>query len=194
MQLTGKRLRSILADICAGMSYLHNWRDRNGLRLPILHRDLKPANLLVTRHLTVKIADFGLSMQRSGSTKSAGIGAVDQSTGGTAPYSAPEVLLGKPLLGSGACDIFSFGVIVWELYCRRRPWGGAHEARIIQLVGMDDKRLEIPEDLAEQFNPGEGASSFSRQKPYETVGGRVQSMSGNGCPCLFSCHPMLTPG
>ena len=111
--------------------------------MPILHRDLKPANLLVTRHLQVKIADFGLSMQRDSSLEEGGVGAVELN-GGTVAYSAPEVLLGK------ACDekvdVFSFGVCVWEIYCRRRPWDGVHEARVTQIVGMEDKRLDVPED------------------------------------------------
>ena len=44
--------------------------------------------------------------------------------------------------------MFSFGVIVWEMYTRKRPWESVHAARISQLVGFDDKRLEISAEVA----------------------------------------------
>ena len=141
------------------MAYLHNFSP------PIIHRDLKPANLLVTKTLQVKICDFGLSVQKtiigvgtddgsSPRTSSPGAdgegedddtGGGDQ-LGGTAPYSAPEVLLGKEL--DTGCDVFSFGVITWEMFSRRRPWHGVHVARISQLVGLDDERLPISDEVA----------------------------------------------
>ena len=46
------------------------------------------------------------------------------------------------------CDIFSFGVIVWEIFNRQRPWDGVHAARISQVVGFDDERLPIPEKIS----------------------------------------------
>jgi hypothetical protein len=166
--MTNKRIKSMTTDVCKGMAYLH------GFQPPILHRDLKPANLLITAKLDVKIADFGLSVQRSCEQGGEGIGAVDQDLGGSAPYSAPEVLIGgkdlqqgKPVYGfwcaltamyicGGCCkkkttgpgaDVFSFGVILWEIFTRRRPWAGVHAARISALVGLEDQRLEIPAEL-----------------------------------------------
>ena len=119
----------------------------------------------MTKTLQVKICDFGLSVQK----KIIGIGNDDGSStrtsspdadakgeeddtgvgdqlGGTAPYSAPEVLLGKEL--DIGCDVFSFGVIIWEMFTRRRPWHGVHVARISQLVGFDDERLAISDEVA----------------------------------------------
>jgi serine/threonine protein kinase len=156
------KIKDLLKDVCRGMAYLH------GFSPPILHRDLKPANLLVTKTLQVKICDFGLSQQtkiigggnddepgtRAASRASSadaddddeddGTG-VDDQLGGTAPYSAPEVLLGKEL--DVGCDIFSFGVIIWEFFTRRRPWDGVHAARISQLVGFDDERLPMSDEV-----------------------------------------------
>lgn len=153
------KIKELLKDVCRGMAYLH------GFSPPIIHRDLKPANLLVTKTLQVKICDFGLSVQK----KIIGVGTDDGSSprtsspgadgegedddtgvgdqlGGTAPYSAPEVLLGKEL--DTGCDVFSFGVIIWEMFSRRRPWHGVHVARISQLVGFDDERLPISDEVA----------------------------------------------
>lgn len=160
--LKTEKIKELLKDVCRGMAYLH------GFSPPILHRDLKPANLLVTKTLQVKICDFGLSQQtkiigcgnddesetRSSSrASSAGVGDdgedddtdVDNQLGGTAPYSAPEVLLGKEL--DVGCDVFSFGVIIWEIFTRRRPWDGVHAARISQLVGFDDERLPMSDEV-----------------------------------------------
>eukprot|EP01047_Picozoa_sp_COSAG01_P016953 COSAG01_NODE_885_length_12924_cov_63.044990_4_plen_230_part_00 len=163
--MTTKRIKSITGDVCKGMAYLH------GFEPPILHRDLKPANLLITAKLTVnlsqptalivimrnhefrprktqvKICDFGLSVQQPPNEEGAGegVGAVDQELGGTAPYSAPEVLLGKEL--QEGADVFAFGVILWEIITRRRPWAMVHPARISALVGLEDRRLEISAEL-----------------------------------------------
>ena len=99
---------------------------------------------------------------------------MEEAVGGTAPYSAPEVLLGKDLdIGASlslpyslleglccsfglifggvcldvGCDVFSMGVIIWEMFTRSRPWDGTHAARISQLVGFEDKRLEMSEQV-----------------------------------------------
>jgi serine/threonine protein kinase len=164
--LKAQKIKDLLKDVCRGMAYLH------GFEPPILHRDLKPANLLVTKSLQVKICDFGLSEQKlleaetttqqeaaekddGGNADQDGGGGADadededdpqeDQLGGTAPYSAPEVLLGKEL--DVGCDVFSFGVIVWEMFTRRRPWDNVHAARISQVVGFDDERLEMSEEV-----------------------------------------------
>ena len=148
------------------MAYLH------GFEPPILHRDLKPANLLVTKSMQVKICDFGLSVQKkikgvgdqvstpraeaeaeADTPKEAAAlaetaallaeeqAAVEGQVGGTAPYSAPEVLLGKDF--DIGCDVFSMGVIIWEVFTRSRPWDGIHAARISQLVRVDVDILSV---------------------------------------------------
>jgi len=126
------------------LRYLH------GFEPPILHLDLKPANLLITAKLDVKICDFGLSRTQLSVEKEGEMPArtvYKGVEGGTAPYSAPEVLLGKDI-DKGA-DVFAFGVVLCEIYTRKRPWFGVHAARISQLVGFEDKRLPMPEEMRE---------------------------------------------
>jgi serine/threonine protein kinase len=85
-------------------------------RLKIVHRDLKSANCLVNKHYTVKICDFGLSRVMSDSATN------DNSSAGTPEWMAPELIRNE--LFTEKCDIFSFGVIMWELCTLNRPWEG----------------------------------------------------------------------
>jgi serine/threonine protein kinase len=84
----------------------------------IVHRDLKTKNIMVTDGGTVKVLDFGLAKQ-------AGIGAADTQSGavlGTPAYMSPEQAKGEP--ADYRSDIFSFGVILYEIACGQRPFGG----------------------------------------------------------------------
>lgn len=91
----------------------------------IVHRDLKSANCLVNKHLTVKICDFGLS--RILTTKPIKV----SSSAGTPEWMAPELIRNEPF--TEKCDIFSLGVIIWELCTLKRPWDGVPplQARIV---------------------------------------------------------------
>jgi serine/threonine protein kinase len=91
----------------------------------IVHRDLKPANVMVTPEGLVKILDFGLAKpvrapDPEGATASLGtaVGVVL----GTAAYMSPEQAEGKPV--DARSDIFSFGVMLYEMACGRRPFQG----------------------------------------------------------------------
>jgi len=79
----------------------------------VLHLDLKPANLMINRSGDLKISDFGLS--RLGSTDTD-----DGTIAGTPPYMAPEQLLDGAV--SKACDIYAFGLILFEMLTGRRPF------------------------------------------------------------------------
>lgn len=85
-------------------------------RMKIIHRDLKSANCLVDKHWCVKICDFGLSRIRTGDTY------CDDTAVGTPEWTAPELLRNEPV--TDKCDVFSLGVIMWELSTLRRPWEG----------------------------------------------------------------------
>ncbi|GMT37078.1 hypothetical protein PFISCL1PPCAC_28375 [Pristionchus fissidentatus] len=80
----------------------------------LMHRDFKPHNLLLRdRYLTIKIGDFGE------------VGEVKQTMTnckGSAPWMAPEVFKGK--LYSTACDVYSLGIILWQMVTRRYPYPG----------------------------------------------------------------------
>ncbi|KAL0443825.1 UNVERIFIED_CONTAM: Serine/threonine-protein kinase EDR1 [Sesamum latifolium] len=106
-------------------------------RMKIIHRDLKSANCLVNKHWTVKICDFGLSRIMTNSPIK------DSSSAGTPEWMAPELIRNEPF--TEKCDIFSLGVIMWELYTLNRPWDGVPPERVVYAVANEGSRLEIPE-------------------------------------------------
>ena len=85
-------------------------------RMKIVHRDLKSANCLVNKYWTVKICDFGLSRVMTDAPVR------DASSAGTPEWMAPELIRNDPI--TEKCDIFSLGVIMWELCTLSRPWEG----------------------------------------------------------------------
>ena len=92
-------------------------------RMKIVHRDLKSANCLVNKHWTVKICDFGLSRVMIDSPMT------DNSSAGTPEWMAPELIRNEPF--TEKCDIFSLGVIMWELCTLSRPWEGISPVQVI---------------------------------------------------------------
>jgi len=98
-------------DICEGLNYLHNFDPQ------ILHLDLKPKNILIdgrNDRYSAVIADFGLSTMKSESKSNIALQAR-----GTAPYMAPDFFSGKV---SEKADIFSFGIILWEMFFCEEPY------------------------------------------------------------------------
>jgi hypothetical protein len=90
----------------------------------IVHRDLKPGNLMVTRSGRVKVLDFGLARRSDGEVDNAisvDLTAAGQILG-TPAYMSPEQAMGEPV--GPASDIFSFGVVLYELTCGVRPFSG----------------------------------------------------------------------
>ncbi|KAF9685791.1 hypothetical protein SADUNF_Sadunf03G0090800 [Salix dunnii] len=130
-----RRLKMAL-DVAKGMNYLHH---RNP---PIVHRDLKSSNLLVDKNWTVKVGDFGLSKWKDAAFLTA------KSERGTPQWMAPEVLRNEP--SNEKSDVFSFGVILWELMTVSVPWVKLNSLQVVGVVGFMDRRLELPESLDPQ--------------------------------------------
>lgn len=127
-----RRLRMAL-DTARGMNYLHNCTP------VIVHRDLKSPNLLVDKNWIVKVCDFGLSRMKNSTFLSS------RSTAGTAEWMAPEVLRNEP--SDEKCDVYSYGVVLWELCTMQQPWGGMNAMQVVGAVGFQHRRLEIPDDM-----------------------------------------------
>ncbi|CAD6230373.1 unnamed protein product [Miscanthus lutarioriparius] len=128
-KLSWRRRLKIIRDICRGLMCIH--------RMKIVHRDLKSANCLVNKHWTVKICDFGLSRVMIDSPMT------DNSSAGTPEWMAPELIRNEPF--TEKCDIFSLGVIMWELCTLSRPWEGISPVQVVYAVANEGSRLEIPE-------------------------------------------------
>ena len=113
-----KEVRELVKQIVSGVQAFH--------RHEMLHQDLKPENIMLTREGRVKIIDFG-------STKIAGIAEINTPIErihllGTRNYTAPEYQFGYP--GSNHSDIFSLGVITYELLTGKLPYGKALEKNL----------------------------------------------------------------
>ncbi|MGZ4831776.1 MAG: serine/threonine-protein kinase [Terriglobales bacterium] len=137
----GKRLPvehavDIVRQVCAGLDYAHS--------RGIIHRDIKPANIMITADGTVKIMDFGIA--KGGGTDMTTAGHVV----GTPNYMAPEQVKGKPL--DGRSDLFSVGVVLYEMLTGERPFAGENITTIIYKIVND-----VPVDPRERdhtMHPG----------------------------------------
>ena len=110
----------VLADICEGLHYAHTGG--------IVHRDVKPSNIRILEDGTVKIMDFGIakSMVTESTLTQTGI------TLGTASYLAPEQIRGEPV--DARTDIFSLGVLAYELLTYTRPFAGDHISTVLYKI------------------------------------------------------------
>jgi serine/threonine protein kinase len=115
----------VICDVLAALEYIHALQDISGRPLGIVHRDVSPQNVFITYEGVVKVVDFGIA-------QSVGTRASQPSRNmkGRIAYMAPEQIAGLAL--DQRADIFSVGVMLWELATGKRLWHGMGESAITQ--------------------------------------------------------------
>ena len=115
----------VTCDVLAALEYIHDLQDLSGRPLGIVHRDVSPQNVFITYEGVVKVVDFGIA-QFVGTHASQ----PSRNMKGRIPYMAPEQVAG--LAVDRRADLFSVGVMLWELAVGKRLWQGMSEADITQ--------------------------------------------------------------
>jgi serine/threonine protein kinase len=130
----------LMYQAAKGMHFLHS----SG----VAHRDLKSLNLLLDNKWNVKVADFGLtvfkdSMRRKGDDRRDsrnGEGAMV----GSVPWMAPELLQEMPDADPVLADVYAYGIIMWEVFTRKKPFDGLTAPQVAVAVIRNDLRPTLP--------------------------------------------------
>src|SRR6476469_1940197 len=133
--LATEEVLQLTRQICRGLDYAHS--------NSIVHRDIKPANIMITGNGTVKIMDFGIA-------KSGGQVTNTGQVLGTPNYMAPEQVKGRQL--DGRSDLFSLGVILYEMLTGEKPFVGQNVTTIIYKIVNENPIT--PRDLDVTVHPG----------------------------------------
>lgn len=122
----------IAIDIANGLKFLHSQL--------VIHRDMKSANVLLNNELRAKICDFGLAkIKAQCDTTKTGLQKI-----GSARWNAPEIVRGEPR--TEASDIYSFGMVLWELEMRKIPYSFEQDTFLIINLIREGKREATPKD------------------------------------------------
>lgn len=131
------RVLAWMADLLDGLDYAH--------ARGVVHRDVKPANLLITGDGRVKIGDFGVARIESSTLTQAG------SMIGTPSYMSPEQFRGEPV--DGRSDVFSAGVVLYQLLTGARPFHGAASSVMHQILNEQPRApSQVAPELGTRFD------------------------------------------
>ncbi|CAK9135273.1 unnamed protein product [Ilex paraguariensis] len=170
-----RRKRLLIAmDVAFGMEYLHG---KN-----IVHFDLKSDNLLVNLrdpHRPIcKVGDLGLSKVKCQTLISGGVR-------GTLPWMAPELLNGSSSLVSEKVDVFSFGIVMWELITGEEPYADLHYGAIIGGIVSNTLRPPVPESCDPEWRSLMEkcwSSEPSYRPSFTEIANQLRSMAVKGSP------------
>ncbi len=130
------RVMKLMEQVCSALDFAH----QHG----VVHRDIKPANLMMTADETVKITDFGTAkILQFGTAQTVHVM-------GTPSYMSPEQVKGKPV--DGRSDIFSLGVILYELMTGEKPFPGQNITTVIYKI-INEEPIP-PRSLDSSIHPG----------------------------------------
>jgi serine/threonine protein kinase len=127
----------LAACVCRGLGAAHSLRAPDGEMLHLVHRDLTPGNVLVGFNGEIKITDFGMAKAKQRLTKT-----LTGMRKGEPTYMAPEQAQSDEI--DARADLFSLGVILFELFAGRRPWIAKSDFEMVQITTR-----EAPADLRE---------------------------------------------
>jgi hypothetical protein len=130
------RVMKLMEQVCSALDFAHQHN--------VVHRDIKPANLMLTADDVVKITDFGTAkILQFGTAQTAHVM-------GTPSYMSPEQVKGKPV--DGRSDIFSLGVILYELMTGEKPFPGQNITTVIYKI-INEEPIP-PRSLDSTIHPG----------------------------------------
>jgi len=166
-----QRILEIALDLSDALTRAH--------RLKIIHRDIKPANVLLASDGTPRLTDFGVA-HFSDSTKMTQTGALI----GTLAYLSPEACSGDPL--DGRADIWSFGVMLYELLALKRPFDDTNTAALLTSIlnktpkPISDLRPDTPPQLVYLLDQMLAKDPDNRIASARLVGAQLEAIISGG--------------
>lgn len=131
----------IVSDACDGLHYVHEFRGLDETAYPVVHRDVSPQNIMVTYQGNTLVFDFGIAKIVGEDSE------VDTLAGGKYAYMSPEQCLGDEV--DCRSDIFSLGVILYELTVGKRLFRRGTKDEVIEAV--TEERIEPPGSVRSKF-------------------------------------------
>ncbi len=123
----------LISEVAKALAYAHERTDSNGQPLGIVHRDVSPPNVLLSRQGEVKLTDFGLAKAAT-HVQQTDAGVIK----GKFSYLSPEIVDGRD--ADPRADVYSAGIILWELLCGRKLYAGKTDMETVELV----RRSQVP--------------------------------------------------
>ena len=126
----------LVATIAEALHYVHSMR--------VIHRDIKPNNILLDKRGTAYLSDFGLALLEEDAARTSRIA-------GTPAYMSPEQARGENHLVTGKSDIFSLGIVLYELTTGRRPFADKNAYSVLRMIQEDE--AQPPSELNPDVSP-----------------------------------------
>jgi serine/threonine-protein kinase len=131
------------AEICEALEHAHTARAPDGKQMSLVHRDVSPSNVLLSRAGEIKLTDFGIAKRAEQDPTHGG------AVRGKFAYISPEQARNEPLDPRG--DVFSVGILLWELICNRRLFSQLDDLAALRAVR--DAQVPRPTEIDPSLPP-----------------------------------------